>query len=217
MDLIKTICPACGLPLELPRDFDNVICASCGTAFQVRRHKDAINLLEIERRPGRGATFSPDPNGSNKLKAVELRLGELDEEIETLGAEIEAVRSREQAAPLQAGCAFFGVFLAVIFLLSFFATVASSFFGGWAFYLSLAGVILFGLARMRVKLVSPEHLARFREERGQMEELLKRLESERAALRELRDSTLSDPVSSRPSAPPASAPPPSGPPEDRRN
>jgi LSD1 subclass zinc finger protein len=202
MDLIKTICPACGLPLELPRDFDNVICASCGTAFQVRRHKDAINLLEIERRPDRGATFSPEPNGSSKLKAIELRLSELDEEIETLGAEIDAARSREQAAPLQAGCAFFGVFLTVIFLLSFFATVASSFFGGWVFYLSLAAVILFGLARMRGKLVSREQLARLREERGQMEELLNHLESERAGLRELSDSNLRDSVSSRPAGPP---------------
>ena len=182
MDLIKTICPACGAPLELPRDFDNVICASCGTAFQVRRHKDAINLLEIERRADRAPALSPEPNGNSKLKAGELRLDELNEEIENLGTEIEAVKSREKAAPLQAGCAFFGVFLAVIFLLAFFATVASSYFGGRIFYLSLAAVILFGLFRMRGKLVSAEHLARLREERRLMEQLLTLLENERDSL-----------------------------------
>ena len=188
MDLIKTTCPACGLPLELPRDFDNVICASCGTAFQVRRHKEAINLLEIERRAERASPLSPEPNGGSRLKALDLRLEGLDEEIQALGAEVEAVRSREQAAPLQAGCAFFGVFLAVIFLLAFFATVARSYFGGWFFYLSLAAVLLFSLFRMRGKLVHPEHLERLRRERAQMEEALARLESERDGLRELRDS-----------------------------
>lgn len=188
MDLINTICPACGAPLELPRDFDNVICAACGTAFQVRRHKDAINLLEIERRADRAAAPSPEPNGNGKLKTAELKLDELDEEIENLGTEIEAVKSREKAAPLQAGCAFFGVFLAVISLLAFFATVARSYFGGWVFYLSLAAVTLFGLARMRGKLVSPEHLARLREERRLMEELLTLLETERDALRSSRGS-----------------------------
>ena len=182
MDLIKTICPACGAPLELPQDFDNVICATCGTAFQVRRHKDAINLMEIERRADRAPALPPEPNGNSKLRTAELRLGELDEEIENLGTEIEAVKSREKAAPLQAGCAFFGVFLAVISLLAFFATVASSYFGGWAFYVSLAAVILFGLARMRGKLVSPEHLARLREQRSLMEQLLALLEAERADL-----------------------------------
>jgi len=191
MDLIKTSCPACGLPLELPRDFDNVICANCGAAFQVRRHKDAINLLEVEPKPekaDRAAQFSPEPNGSGKLKTIDLRLGELDEEIEALASEIEAVRSREKAAPLQAGCAFFGVFLAVIFLLSFFATVASSYFGGWIFYLSLAAVVLFSLARMRRKLVSPEQVERLREEREHLEEAAASLEAERDGLRELRDS-----------------------------
>ncbi|HYP29153.1 MAG TPA: hypothetical protein VE262_20755 [Blastocatellia bacterium] len=198
MDLIKTVCPACGLPLELPRDFDNVICAGCGTAFQVRRHKDSINLLEIERRAGRPPALPPEPNGGSRLRALDLRLEELDGEIEALGAEIEAVRSREQAAPLQAGCAFFGVFLAVVFLLAFFATVARSYFGGWVFYLSLAAVLLFSLARMRGKLVHPEQLERLRRERGQMEESLVRLESEREGLRELRDSAASKPAAPRP-------------------
>jgi hypothetical protein len=57
------------------------------------------------------------------------------------------------------------------------------------FYLSLAAVILFGLARMRGKLVSPEYLARLREERRLMEQLLALLEAERDDLRSSRDST----------------------------
>lgn len=198
MDLIKTSCPACGLPLELPPDFDNVICAGCGSAFQVRRHKDAVNLLEIERNPERAAQFSPEPNGSSKLKTIDLRLGELDEEIEALAAGIEDVKSREKGAPLQAGCAFFGVFLSVIFLLSFFATVASSYFGGWIFYLSLAAVLLFSLARMRRKLVSPEQVEHLREERREMEEAAARLEAERDGLRRLRNSVTPGPQGSAP-------------------
>lgn len=109
-------------------------------------------------------------------------LAELDQQIEEVGSDIQELKSREQGAPLQIGCALFGVFGLVIVVLALFATVARSLFGSWLFYFALAAVILLGLWRMRRKLISMERLAELRNERIQLELRLVQLEDERAAI-----------------------------------
>jgi uncharacterized Zn finger protein (UPF0148 family) len=187
MEILKTSCPHCGSPLEFPRDFGNVICAACGTAYLVREHKGAINLSAIQKRADDESRPRTEPNGSGTLATLEAKLGQLDEEIAEVGSEIEAIRSREKAAPLQAGCAFFGLFGLVILVLATFMTVARDYFGRWPFYLSLAAVVAFGLLRMRRKMASPDLLDRLRADRLRLEEALAELEKERDRLEGLKE------------------------------
>ncbi len=183
MKIIKTSCPSCGVSLEFPQDFDNVICTGCGAAYRVRQYRGAINLSIIDANSAR----SIDAAGGGRVASIESKLAELDEEIEATGLEVEAVKSREQAGPLQAGCAFFGVFMLVISVLALFATVARDYFGGWVFYLTLAATILAGLVRMRRKLVSPAQLDELRKRRASLEARLGELERERDELENLRN------------------------------
>ncbi len=184
MEIIKTSCGACRSPLEFPRDFDNVICAACGAAFQVRQYKGAISLVAVRQ-----------DEESVSLQAgfdeVESRLAWLDEMIEDLTAQVEVIRSKEQGAPLQMGCALFGVFSLVLLVLAFFTTVARTFFGGWLFYLALLVVILLGAKRMHRKLTSRVEVEELRQERQQREIALADLEDERDRLRELRQKIIS--------------------------
>lgn len=184
MEIIKTTCGECSSTLEFPRDFDNVICAACGTAYLVRQYKGAINLVAIE------------PDGDSvSLRAgfgeLESRLAELDEVIEDLSGQIEVIRSKEQGAPLQMGCAVFGVFSLVLVIIAFFMTVARPLFGEWPFYLSLLVVILLGAKRMHRKLTSRREVEQLRGERGERETALVELEQERDRLRGLRQKIVS--------------------------
>lgn len=183
MKIIKTSCPSCGVSLEFPQDFDNVICTSCGAAYRVRQYRGAINLSVINADNAR----SIDVASGGRVASIESKLAELDEEIEAAGLEVEAVKSREQAGPLQAGCAFFGVFLLVISVLALFATVARDYFGGWLFYLALAATIIIGLMRMRRKLVTPAQLEQLRHRRASLEARLGELERERDEMENLRN------------------------------
>jgi hypothetical protein len=184
--IIKTSCPACGVNLEFPADFDNVICAACGSLFQVREYRGAINLSEIERG-GDHQGVRPAPNGSGPAQAIELRLAELDEEISGLGSEIEAIKGNEQAAPLQMGCVIFGVFWLVILAMAIFMTVARNYFGGWLFYSALAAVALMGWMRLRRRLIPTSQVIKLREEREGLESVLAELEDERARLLSLKE------------------------------
>jgi hypothetical protein len=67
----------------------------------------------------------------------------------------------------------------VIVVMAVFMLVGRGYVGTWLFYISVAVVILLGLARIRRKLVSSEQLAEFREERLRFEDDLARLQSER--------------------------------------
>jgi len=175
MEIIKTTCGECSSALEFPRDFDNVICAACGAAYQVRQYKGAINLVAL--KPG---------GAQSGFGELESRLAELDEIIEDLSGQVEIIRSKEQGAPLQMGCAVFGVFSLVLLVIAFFITVARPLFGEWVFYLSLLVVVLLGAKRMHLKLTSRREVEQLREEREQREAALADLEQERDRLRNLR-------------------------------
>jgi hypothetical protein len=183
MEIIKTQCPSCEWPLEFPRDFDNLICNMCGTTFRVREYKGNINLSAIgENREDRAAIEEAE-----NLSAIDARLAELDEDIEKVREEIEVLKSNEQIAPLQLGCAFFGLFGFILLILALFATVWKNYFGGWLFYLTLVTVISLSLMRMRRKRPDPEQIEYFRKERATLEEALTQIESERTRLQNLKD------------------------------
>lgn len=179
MEIVKTTCAECGGALEFPRDFDNVICAACGAAYQVRQYKGAINLVAIK------------PDGDSRLLRegfgeLESKLVELDEVIEDLSGQVEVIRSKEQGAPLQLGCAVFGVFSLVLLVIAFFMTVARPLFGEWVFYLALLAVVLLGAKRVRRKLATRREVEQLRDERLEREAALADLEQERDRLRSLR-------------------------------
>jgi hypothetical protein len=183
MEIIKTQCPSCEWPLEFPRDFDNLICNICGTAFRVREYKGNLNLTPLgEDRQDRAAI-----EDAENLSAIEARLAELDEDIEKVREEIEVLKSNEQIAPLQIGCAFFGMFGFILLLLALFATVWKDYFGGWLFYLALAALIGLSLWRMRRKIPDPEKLEYFRRERATLEQAVAQIESERARLQSFKE------------------------------
>jgi len=180
MDIIKTNCPKCASLLEFPRDFDSVICAKCGAAFQVRAYKDAINLSLKDE------TASTEMDEAEALAVVESKLAELDELISEAGAEVEALKSRELSVPLQTGCSFFGLFMLVIIVIAAFMPLGRKYFGNWLFYLAIALVILLGLQRIRRKQTSPAQIEQFRAERLNVEADLAQLEAEREYVRSLR-------------------------------
>jgi LSD1 subclass zinc finger protein len=188
MNILKTTCPKCQMPLEFPRDFDNVICAFCETAFNVRDYKGTINLSPTNK----SAEFLPSGLGEARdaMAFVEARLGELDELIAEVGSEVEVLKSREQSAPLQKGCSFFGLFLLVITIIVLFMPLGRKYFGNWLFYLALAAVIILGIRRIRLRLQSPAQLKKISEERLRLEEGLAQLESERSRVIKLREKLL---------------------------
>jgi uncharacterized Zn finger protein (UPF0148 family) len=184
MDIIKTNCPKCTSPLEFPKDFDNVICAKCGAAFQVRAYKDAINLSPKDQITWQST--STDMNEAEALAVVESRLAELDELISEAGAEVEVLKSKELSVPLQTGCSFFGLFMLVIIVITAFMPLGRKYFGNWLFYLAIALVILLGLQRIRRKQTSPAQIEQFRAERLNIEAGLAQLEAERDHVRDLK-------------------------------
>jgi hypothetical protein len=146
--------------MEIADDAESVVCSSCGTRYRV---------LTV------GGTIALAPAPTDYLT-------ELDQEITEVGSDIQELKSREQGAPLQIGCALFGVFGLVILVLAFFATLARSLFGTPLFYTALAAAIVIGLYRMRGKLIGRERLAEIRNERLQLELRLVQLEEERAEI-----------------------------------
>ena len=166
MDTIKARCPECGNDLEFPADFDNVTCAVCGAAYLVREYKGSINLSSIRGRTSDGASLASD----------------LDEHIAELNSEIEALKSKEQGAPLQFGCALFGIFFLAVLVMTFFMTVGIRYFGKWPFYVSLAVVVGIGLLRMRQKLPAPEEIDRLRQARHSLQKDVASLGVDRAGL-----------------------------------
>ena len=188
MSPISTYCPRCQRPLEIPMDFDNVICPGCATAYWIRRHLGAINLSEMW----------PDTEDLQRRKnaaaLIDSRLAEIDESMAEAESEIESLRSREQSAPLQKGCAFFGLFTMVIVVIALFMLLGKGYFGGWLFFAAVAAVILLSLARMRRKLVSSAHLEGLRRERMGIEDGLVQLRAERKRIERLRTSLSPEPT-----------------------
>lgn len=186
MNSIRTQCPACGVPLEVPQSFDSAICAACGTSYEVRRYKGTINLSPLEPGPMRSVPQSFETEDWAGYSLLDARLEELDEAIEEVGTQIEIIRSREQAAPLQFGCAMFSAFTAVLVVIVLFMPFGREYFGGWIFYLVLGVVIALAIMRLRRRLASRTELAKYREEREQLQSILGELETERHRLLELK-------------------------------
>ncbi|HSB08725.1 MAG TPA: hypothetical protein VLM38_04400 [Blastocatellia bacterium] len=120
------------------------------------------------------------------LAIVESRLEELDELMDQVRSEIEALRSRELSAPLQLGCSFFGLFFVVTVILAGFMLLGKTYFGGWIFYLCLALVVAAGIARIRRNLKSRVRPANLRLERFDLEQSLANLQAERDRIDGLR-------------------------------
>ncbi|MEW6213076.1 MAG: hypothetical protein AB1631_32435 [Acidobacteriota bacterium] len=180
MDSIKTHCPTCGASLELGAETDALVCARCGAAFRVHRQGDALNLDEVAEVHG----------NLGRLKALEIMLEEMDEEIEAAASDIESLRSREKAAPLQMGCALFGAFMAVILVIALFMPLGREYLGGWIFYLTIIIVLALSAWRMRRRLVSRDEVERFRHERERLQAALVEMEAERDRLHRLREEIL---------------------------
>lgn len=149
----------------------------------MRQYKGNINLAAIGEDLADVAALEAAENRS----AIDARLAELDEDAEKVREEIEVLKSNEQIAPLQIGCAFFGMFGFVLLLLALFTTVWKNYFGGWWFYLSIALVVLLSVMRMRRKMPDREKLEYFRKERATLEEALVQLEAERSRIIALKE------------------------------
>lgn len=182
MTTLSTYCPRCERSLEIPLEFDNVICPGCATAYWIRRHRGAINLSEMW-------PDTADPRrAENAAAVIESRLAEIDELIEEAESEVESLRSRELSAPLQKGCAFFGLFMMVIVVIVLFMLLGKGYFGSWLFFASVAAVILFNLARIRRKLSSSPQLEALRRDRMEIEDGLAQLQAERDRIQKLKSS-----------------------------
>jgi len=179
MDDILVYCLQCHFALNIPLEFDNVICGGCGTPYWVRRHGGGISLTKVW--PGEDS-----PRSTKTDEAIDLRLAEINEYIEEAESEIESLKSREQSVPLQLGCAFFGLFMAVIVLIALFMFLGRSYIGGWLFYAAIVGAILLGVARIRRKLVGAAERENLRQRRIPIEAGLADLQAERTRLTDLK-------------------------------
>ena|SRR2546426_1153234 len=91
-----------------------------------------------------------------------------------------------QSTPLQMGCAFFGLFLTIVVVSAIFMLLGKSYLGSWMFYVSIAAVILLGVARIRRKLVGPLQREKLRRDRLLLEDGLARLHAERERIQKLK-------------------------------
>ncbi|HWN99284.1 MAG TPA: hypothetical protein VNS63_08450 [Blastocatellia bacterium] len=180
MNIVKTICPECEARLEFPADLDNVVCSGCGATHRVKDYNGAISLQVVRTGP---VEWEDQGRAANKEKAANQEaLAELDELIDEVKADIEAVRAREQSAPLQMGCAAFGIFCLVLCVIAGFMLVGRSLVGGALFYLALILVTIIGIARIRRKLKTEPSPATLRRDRLSLEETLAEFEAERSRL-----------------------------------
>lgn len=179
MNVILTRCPRCQLSLEIPPEFDNVICCGCSSSYWVLRHGGTLSLSEIW----------PANEDAQRARnsAVERRLAEIEELIGEAEPESEILRSKEQSLPLQLGCAFFGLFMMIILLIALFMFLGKAYVGSWAFYAAIAVVVLLGLARIWRKLIGPAQREKLHRDRILIEDRLAQLQTERRRLRILSD------------------------------
>jgi hypothetical protein len=159
-----------------------VICPACGTAYWIRRSRGAINLSEM------WPDTEDSRRGENAAAVIESRLAEIGELIQQAESEIETLKGREQSPALQKGCAFFGLFLMVVFVVVLFMLLGKGYVGGWLFFSALAAVVLLSLARMRRKLIGSSQLDELRQQRIQLEDGLASLQAERDRILRLKTS-----------------------------
>jgi hypothetical protein len=124
----------------------------------------------------------PDADDSLRVRnakaLIDTRLEELGDRIEELEDEIEILRSREQSAPLQKGCAFFSLFMSIILVIILFMLLGRGYFGSWLFFIAMALVVVLSLYRIRQKLAGPKQIVGFREDRLSAEQTLSQLRAE---------------------------------------
>jgi hypothetical protein len=180
MDLIKTTCSGCGNSLEFPVEIANVICTTCGTSYVVHQYEGTISLSVAE------------PQAPRDSQVIDDELTAINEHIDDVSAEIEAIRSKEQAIPLQKGCALFGIFFLGVLVIVFFMTLGINYFGRWPFYLSMAIVVGLGLLRMKRRLATLDEIESLRRRRAQYEDDLRVLGDERSRLQDLKEALRSD-------------------------
>jgi hypothetical protein len=186
MDGIKSSCPRCGNMIEISSDLDSIICSACGVAYTVRRMEGSIGLAasrsDSERAETQPGVMTKDGE-IGRFMAVTDRLALVEEDIESVTSDIELIRSKEQGAPLQLGCALFGVFALVVLVLGFFATVGKSLFGGWFFYLSIVAVALASLKGLSKRLMGPAERRALGVRKARLEGILKDLSTEQQSLK----------------------------------
>jgi len=181
MGSIKSTCSACGSELWPPHNGSTIVCPNCGATH----NPDISSGSDLSNKATDSAVSVPLMVSAAKAEGVEELLMELDEKIDELASEIEALRIREQGAPLELGCALFGVFFGIIVVLAVFATVARSYFGGWLFYLVLTLAILMGLYKIAPKIIGRAELPRLARKRAEIEATLERLRAERKRVESL--------------------------------
>jgi len=132
----------------------------------------------------------PDADDSLRVRnakaLIDGRLEEIRGRIEEVEDEIEVLRSREQSAPLQKGCAFFGLFMSIMLVIVLFMLLGRGYFGSWWFFIAVTAAVLLSLYRIRRKLASPTHIEGLRADRSDAERTLTQLRAELDRSRELR-------------------------------
>jgi hypothetical protein len=187
---IKSSCPGCLGQIEIPATLGTLICSACGAAFHVRRLDGSVSLspITVPEKPG-GTKFeeAEQDNRIGQFLAMTDRLSLIEEDIDSISSDIELIRSKEQGAPLQLGCALFGMFGVVVIVLGVFSTVGRALFGGWLFYLCLAAVLLVAIKRLGKKLMSPVERRSLAARRARLQSLLEELLGERDRIHALLD------------------------------
>src|SRR5262249_15072108 len=181
MGATKSTCSACGSELGPPHNGSTIVCPDFGTT----RNPGVSSASEPSYKAPDSPPSMPLELSAAKPEGAEELLIELDEKIDELVSEIEALRIREQSAPLELGCALFGAFCVIIIVLAVFATVARSYFGGWLFYLVLALAVLAGLYRIAPRIIGRAELPRLARKRSEIEATLERLRAERKRVESL--------------------------------
>jgi len=149
----------------------------------VRQYGGTISLDPIESLSV--GPSAPEGHDNEAAAFVASRLAELDELILEAEAEVEAMRAREQSGPLQIGCSFFGIFFAVVVVITLFMVIARRYVGSLVFYCVLAAVVIIGLARVRKKTRGRGEASELRAERATLEEGLSALQAERDRVQQL--------------------------------
>src|SRR5262249_57790695 len=101
----------------------------CSETLRVVRGEGGVSLAAIEQRPV--LPPSPEDFAAASIPLIEQRLAEVDELLVEAEAEIEAVRSREQAGPLRIGCSVFAIFFTILLAILLFGLAGREYVGAW--------------------------------------------------------------------------------------
>jgi hypothetical protein len=184
MSVVKSSCPKCGSLIEIPSDLESIVCSACGTLYAVRRLEGSIGLATSPPKTEMTGADSHESRDSEigRFMAMTDRLALIEEDIESVSNDLELIKSKEQGAPLQFGCAVFGLFGFIVLAMAFFATVGRSFFGGWLFYLAVAAILILSIKGLSKKLMGPAERRALGLRRSRLETILEELHADRDRL-----------------------------------